>query len=266
MPVVKEVLDLNRSQTEEESSLFEGACDSHDCAFEVVHPVQAEEAKGHIILLNVLELGLDVDLFEVDLGLEMVVVLVVVDHILGNVIADDSLDLDSVLEQSLPDSGSGQSISAADIEDGKWLLFLLVLLGNGLNKVVDGLFVEIALKVIDFGVSSVKRFLLYVEFQDLINCLIKQSPVDFLRSFLVLLSVAAWVAEALQKSTKHKICYNYYNKRLHPSVKWEAVFLLNVRSLTFLQGGWARSDFAVIYTRFCYCLQFNIIFSFLESK
>lgn len=194
LPIIKEVLDLNRGQTEEQSSLFQRACDSKNRAFEVIHPMQAEEAKGNIELFNVLELGLNIDLLEVNLRLEVVVVLIVVDHILRNVIADDPLDLDSILQQSLPNCGRGQAISAANIEDGKWLLLLLVLLGNGLNEVVDSFFVEVALKMVHFWVGPVECFLLCVELQNLINCLIQQSPVNFLRSFLVLLSVAAGIA------------------------------------------------------------------------
>lgn len=194
LPVVKEILDLNRGQTEEQSSLFQRACDPRHRTFEVIHPMQAEEAKGHIVLFNVFELGLNIDLLEVNLRLEMVVVLIEVDHILRNVIANYPLDLDSVLQQSFPNCGRGQPISAANIKDGKWLLLLLVLLGDGFNEVIDGFFVEVTLKMVHFWVSPVEGLLLSVELQDLINCLIQQSPVDFLRSFLILLSIAAWVA------------------------------------------------------------------------
>lgn len=123
----------------------------------------------------------------------MIVVLIIVDHILRNVVSNYPLDLHSILKQSLADCGRGQPISTANIKDGKWLLLLLVLLGDGLHEVVDCFFVEITLEMVYFRVGPVEGLLLCVEFHDFIDCLIQQSPVDFLRSFLVLLSVAAWV-------------------------------------------------------------------------
>lgn len=164
MSVIEEILDLNGSQTEEKTSLFEGACNSKDGTLEVIHPMQSKQAKGHIVLFNVLELGLNIDLFEVNLRLEMIIVLVVIDHILRNVIANYPLDLDSVLQQSFADSDRGQSISAAGIKDGKRLLLLLVLLSDGFNEVIDGFLIEIALKMVDFRISSVEGFLFCVEF------------------------------------------------------------------------------------------------------
>lgn len=194
LSVIEEILDLNGSQTQEKSSLFERASDSKDRTLEIIHPMQPKQAKGHIVLFNVFELGLNIDLFEVNLRLEMVVVLVKVDHILRNVIANDSLDIDSVLQQSFPDSGRGQSISAANIKDGKGLLFLFILLSDGFNKVIDCFFVEVALKMVDFRIGPVKGFIFCVEFYELFDGFVHQKPVNFLRSFLVLLSVATWIA------------------------------------------------------------------------
>lgn len=79
---VKEVVNLNGGETEEDSSGFQGTVDAMDDMIEVVYPVQTEEAVCDIVLGNIIQFSLNIPLLKIYLRVVLILALVEADHIL----------------------------------------------------------------------------------------------------------------------------------------------------------------------------------------
>lgn len=131
---IEEIGNAKRCKSEENSSWFERAADCLKRWLEVIHPVQPKEANGDIELLNAFVLSFYILLLELHLGLEGVIEVGEVDHILRHVIPNDPIDFDPTVCQSLPESKCGKAISAAEIDNRDGLFGVAVLFGDDIDE------------------------------------------------------------------------------------------------------------------------------------